>query len=140
MRLEAVEEVTMLESSDFWATIPAADLERAKAFFRDALGFTPLKETDQWVTYRSGTSVFQVYPTASAGTARHTLGGWVVEDLRATVDALRARGVAFEEYDVPGLKTEDGIAQLGEVERAAWFKDSEGNILAISELLTDPLV
>jgi hypothetical protein len=83
--------------------------------------------------------VFQLYPTGSAGTAQHTLGGWVVDDLEATVADLRERGVEFEEYDLPSLKTVDGIAQLGDVERAAWFRDSEGNILAVSQFLTDPL-
>ena len=123
---------------EFWATIPATDFERAKAFYRDKLELTPVKETDQWATYRSGASTFQIYPASSAGTAQHTLGGWVVDDLAAAVQNLRDRGVGFEEYDAPGLTTVDGIAQLGDVERAAWFKDSEGNILAISEFLTDP--
>ncbi|CAN5343249.1 MAG: VOC family protein [Actinomycetota bacterium] len=129
----------MLGSHSFWATIPVADMERAKAFYRDRLGLDPVKETDQWVTYRSGDSVFQLYPSAGAGSAGHTLGGWVVDDLDAAVAALRADGVDFEEYDLPGLRTVDGIATLGEVERAAWFRDSEGNILAVSEFLTDPL-
>jgi len=129
----------MLGPQSFWATIPVADMERAKAFYRDRLGLDPVKETDQWVTYRSGDSVFQLYPSASAGSAGHTLGGWVVDDLDGAVTVLRSRGVEFEEYDFPGLRTVDGIATLGEVERAAWFRDSEGNILAVSEFLTDPL-
>jgi catechol 2,3-dioxygenase-like lactoylglutathione lyase family enzyme len=128
----------MLEGSDFWATIPASDFERAKRFYRETLGLTPVKETDQWATYRAGSTFFQVYPTSSAGTARHTLGGWRVQDLRSAVRELRERGVRFEEYDFPGLKTEDGIARLGDVELAAWFKDSEGNILAVSQFLVEP--
>ena len=131
--------MTALGDASFWATLPASDLERAKRWYWDMLGLTPVVETDQWLTYRCGDSVIQLYPTASAGTAAHTLGGWVVEDLEATVAELRGRGVAFEEYDFPGLKTVDGIAQLGDVERAAWFKDSEGNILAISQFLVDPI-
>jgi catechol 2,3-dioxygenase-like lactoylglutathione lyase family enzyme len=128
----------MLEDFEFWATLPAADFERAKRFYRDTLGLTPVKETEQWATYRAGSGYFQLYPTSSAGTAQHTLGGWVVPDLRAAVDELRARGVVFEEYDFPGLKTENAIANLSDVELAAWFKDSEGNILALSQFLSDP--
>jgi catechol 2,3-dioxygenase-like lactoylglutathione lyase family enzyme len=131
--------VTVLGAAPFWATLPASDLERAKRWYADVLGLTPLVETDQWLTYRCGDSVLQLYPTGSAGTAQHTLGGWVVDDLEATVADLRGRGVVFEEYDFPGLRTVDGIAQLGDVERAAWFKDSEGNILAISQFLVDAL-
>ena len=128
----------MLSSRDFWPTLPASDLARAKRFYAEKLGLEPVRETDQWLTYRSGTSVFQLYPTGSAGTAGHTLGGWVVEDIAEAVKELRARGIEFEEYDFPGLTTVDGIADLGDVERAAWFKDSEGNILAISQFLTNP--
>jgi catechol 2,3-dioxygenase-like lactoylglutathione lyase family enzyme len=129
----------MIRDFDLWAILPASDMERAKRFYQEKLGFTPVKETEQWATYRSGGSVFQIYPTSSAGTARHTQAGWVVEDLRSVVEELRQQGIAFEEYDFPGLKTVDGIAQLGEVEMAAWFKDSEGNILSVSQFLTDPL-
>jgi catechol 2,3-dioxygenase-like lactoylglutathione lyase family enzyme len=129
----------MLADADFWATLPAADIERAKRWYAEKLGLTPVKETHAWITYRCGSSILQLYPTASGGHARHTLGGWVVDDLEATVAELRGRGVEFEEYDVPGLKTVEGIAELGGVERAAWFRDSEGNILAISTFLTDPL-
>jgi catechol 2,3-dioxygenase-like lactoylglutathione lyase family enzyme len=126
-----------LGHAPFWATLPAADLERAKAFYRDRLGLIPVKETPAWATYRAGNTYFQIYPTSAAGRVGHTLGSWVVDDLDAVVAAYRARGVVFEEYDVPGLRTIDGIATLADVERAAWFKDSEGNILAISEFLVD---
>jgi catechol 2,3-dioxygenase-like lactoylglutathione lyase family enzyme len=129
----------MLADADFWATLPAGDIDRAKRWYAEKLGLTPLKETEAWITYRCGSSILQLYPTSSGGHAQHTLGGWVVDDLEAAVAELRARGVEFEEYDFPGLKTVDGIAELSGVERAAWFKDSEGNILAISTFLTDPL-
>lgn len=128
----------MLERSRFWATIPASDLERAKAFYRDRLGLTPVVETAAWLTFRAGDGFFQLYPTRYAGTAEHTLGGWVVDDIEAAVAALREQGVAFEEYDFPDLKTVGGIAELAGVERAAWFRDSEGNILSISQFLVNP--
>jgi catechol 2,3-dioxygenase-like lactoylglutathione lyase family enzyme len=130
--------VNGLAAFDLWATLPVSDMERAKRFYREKLGLTPLKETEAWVTYRCGSSLFELYPTSSAGTAQHTVGTWVVEDLDAAVAGLKGRGVVFEDYDFPGLKTENGIANLSDVERAAWFKDSEGNILAVSQFLTDP--
>jgi catechol 2,3-dioxygenase-like lactoylglutathione lyase family enzyme len=132
-----LEEGDMLEHSRFWATVPAADLERAKAFYRDTLGLTPVVATAAWLTFRAGDGYFQLYPTRYAGTAEHTLGGWVVDDIEAAVAELRIRGVQFEEYDFPDLKTVGGIADLAGVERAAWFRDSEGNILSISQFLVD---
>jgi catechol 2,3-dioxygenase-like lactoylglutathione lyase family enzyme len=123
----------MLEGFDFVATLPAADIERAKAWYRDKLGLEPLEEHEGAVMYRAGPSTFQLYPTQLAGTAQNTLGAWYADDIEAVVTELQSRGVEFEEYDFPGLKTEDGIADLG-FERSAWFKDSEGNTLAIAQL------
>jgi catechol 2,3-dioxygenase-like lactoylglutathione lyase family enzyme len=128
---------TVLSDFDFWPTLPAADIQRAQTFYREKLGLTPVKVTKEWLTYRTGGSVFQIYPTQFAGIAQHTLGGFVVDDIERVVGELRDGGVAFEEYDLPGLKTVNGIADLSGVERAAWFKDSEGNILSISQFLTD---
>jgi catechol-2,3-dioxygenase len=120
----------MLKDHDVGAVLPAEDLERARRFYEGTLGFEPDSADPQGVMYRSGSSLFTVYPTQYAGLAQHTQVGWLVEDLRAMVTELRERGIRFEEYDFPGLKTEDGIADL-ESELAAWFKDSEGNILGI---------
>ena len=129
----------MLERHPLVVTIPAADVARAKAFYRDRLGFEPVVETPAWTSYRAGGGYFQLYPSSYAGTAGHTIGGWIVDDIESVVAELRARGVVFEEYDLPGLQTVDGIAELEGVERAAWFHDSEGNILSVSQLLVDPL-
>ncbi len=123
----------MLDQFNIGVTLPAADFERAKAWYRDKLGFTPVKEWPAGARYRSGSSFFDIYPTSQAGTAKNTAAGWDVEDLEATVEGLRSRGVVFEEYDFPGLKTVNGIADI-DGERAAWFTDSEGNILSISQL------
>jgi catechol-2,3-dioxygenase len=120
----------MLKDHDVGAVLPAEDLERARRFYEETLGFEPDSADPQGVMYRSGSSLFTVYPTQFAGLAQHTQVGWLVEDLRAMVTELRERGIRFEEYDFPGLKTEDGIADL-ESELAAWFKDTEGNILGI---------
>jgi catechol 2,3-dioxygenase-like lactoylglutathione lyase family enzyme len=123
----------VLRTFDMLLTLPAQDIERAKRFYEEKLGLTPESEDPGGVHYRSGATMFDIYPTRFAGTAQHTLGAWMVDDIRAVVAALRERGVAFEDYDLPGLKTEDGIADLGS-ELSAWFRDSEGNILAIAEL------
>jgi catechol 2,3-dioxygenase-like lactoylglutathione lyase family enzyme len=117
----------------FAATIPAKDLQGTRRFYEDVLDLEILLENEAGITYRAGESVFQLYPTRFAGTAQHTLGGFLVGDLDAAVSDLRAKGVTFEDYDMPGLKTEDGIAELGG-ERAAWFRDPEGNILSLSQL------
>ena len=122
----------MLEGFDFTPTIPCADLERAKKFYADKLGLTPKEERMDGTLYVSGSTQFLLYPTQFTG-AQHTLGGFEVKDLEKTMKELRGRGVKFEEYDFPGLKTENGIAKFGENERGAWFKDSEGNILALAE-------
>ena len=79
------------------------------------------------------TCSFLLYPSSGAASGAHTQAAWLVDDLSAMVAELRDRGVVFEDYDVPGLKTVDGIADLG-YERSAWFKDSEGNLLALGQL------
>jgi catechol 2,3-dioxygenase-like lactoylglutathione lyase family enzyme len=123
----------MLGKFDMLLTLPARDVGRAKRFYEEKLGLIPESEDPGGVHYRSGTTMFDIYPTEFAGSAQHTLGGWLVDDIHAVVEALRERGVVFEDYDLPGLRTEGGIADLGS-ELSAWFKDSEGNILAIAEL------
>ena len=114
----------------FSTTIPAKDLDGTRKFYEGVLGLEVVMENPAGITYRSGDSVVSLYPTEFAGTAQHTLGGFIVDDVDAAVADLRARGVTFEEYDMPGLKTENGIAELGG-ERGAWFKDPEGNILSV---------
>jgi len=79
--------------------------------------------------------IFQLYETPTAGTAQNTQMGWSSSELDADVAELRGRGVVFEEYDLPGLKTENGIAFVG-TERSAWFKDTEGNTICISQTIS----
>ena len=117
----------------FSATIPAKDLEGTRRFYEDVLGLEVFREDPAGITYRAGDSALFLYPTELAGTAKHTLGGFRVSDIEASVGDLRTKGVTFEEYDMPGLKTVGGIAELGG-EKAAWFKDPEGNILSLSEV------
>lgn len=120
----------MLSDYEVHATVPAIDLERARRFYADKLGFMPSKETLGGLIYQCRDSWFLLYPSQWAGTAQHTLMGWTVDDIEAVVTELRARGVVFEEYNYPDLKTVNGIAAIGS-NYAAWFKDSEGNILGV---------
>jgi predicted enzyme related to lactoylglutathione lyase len=123
----------MLREHPIHATIPAADLERARAFYADKLGLTPTREDRGGLIYETpGGAWFRLYRTPYAGTAQHTIAGWEVEDLEAEVAELKARGVAFEEYHSAQLQTVDGIATT-QGSRVAWFKDSEGNILGLHQ-------
>ena len=115
------------------ATLPAKDLERAKKFYAERLGLTPVEENETGVHFILGGSRFRLFRSGGSASGSHTQLALTVGDVDAQVDALRRRGVAFEEYDYPNLKTVDGIADLG-FARAAWFKDSEGNLLGIAEL------
>jgi catechol 2,3-dioxygenase-like lactoylglutathione lyase family enzyme len=117
------------------ATIPVADLDRAVRWYKDKLGLEPTRQDqDMGAVYRfaDGTG-FMLYPTATnAGKAPNTLMGFEVPDVVAEVAALRKAGVVFENYDMPGLTTVDGIATFGDM-HGAWFKDADGNILALSD-------
>jgi catechol 2,3-dioxygenase-like lactoylglutathione lyase family enzyme len=125
----------VLEDGEFVTMVPVADLDRTKAWYREKLGFEPEREGERVAHYRVGSARFDLYTTRFAGTAQHTLAGWMVDDIDRVVEELRGRGVEFETYDLPGLKTVDGIADLG-YERAAWFKDPEGNILSLGQAKT----
>ena len=123
----------MLSQLTVYPTIPAQDLDRARDFYENTLGFSPVRDDEGGILYQAGNgSVFFLYQTPSAGTAAHTLMAWVTNDLDGTMRDLRERGVIFEEYDFPGLKTINGVADLGG-EYAAWFKDTEGNILSVGQ-------
>ena len=112
------------------ATIPAKDLDGTRRFYEEVLGAHVVNEDPGGILYKAGDSYFSLYPTQFAGTAQHTLGAFMVRDVEAAVAALRGKGVMFEEYDLPGLKTVNGIAELGGM-KGAWFKDPEGNILSV---------
>lgn len=124
----------MLTDLDIIAVLPAKDINRAKDFYRDKLGLEPAETPEEdSLMYRGGHGTgFLVYQTDNAGTAKNTQMGWTTDNLEREMEELRARGVVFEEYDQPGLKTENGVA-TNEWGKAAWFLDSEGNILNISQ-------
>jgi catechol 2,3-dioxygenase-like lactoylglutathione lyase family enzyme len=124
----------MFEDRPSAAMLPASDIERAKSWYADHLDLKPAYEDEGGVQYKTGNGTeFWVYPSQYAGTNQATAIGFMAKDLSAEMDALKARGITFEEYDIPGVKTVAGIAEFGEGERGAWFKDSEGNIIALFE-------
>jgi catechol 2,3-dioxygenase-like lactoylglutathione lyase family enzyme len=124
----------MLTDLDIIAVLPAKDINRAKDFYRDKLGMEPAETPEEdSLMYRGGHGTgFLVYQTDNAGSAKNTQMGWTTDNIEREMEELRARGVVFEEYDMPGLKTENGIA-TNEWGKAAWFLDSEGNILNLSQ-------
>jgi catechol 2,3-dioxygenase-like lactoylglutathione lyase family enzyme len=123
----------MLADHPIGATIAVTDLDRARRFYEDTLGMKVAMERPDGVLYESGGTQFLVYPSQFAGTNKATAASWQVDDVEAVVAELRERGVTFEEYDFPGLKTENGIATL-DGSRGAWFKDPDGNILAVADM------
>jgi predicted enzyme related to lactoylglutathione lyase len=121
----------MLQESPMYAYLPAKDVARARAFYEQKVGLRPAEQIAGGVVYEfgGGTACF-LYPTPNAGTNRASQAFWKVADVEREVKELKARGVSFEEYDMPGLKTVNGVATAGGA-KSAWFKDTEGNILAI---------
>ena len=113
-----------------YPTIPASDLTRARRFYEETLGFDAEQVSPAGVMYRSRSSSLFVYPSSFAGTNKATAAGFQVSDLPATMKELKGRGVRFEEYDAPGIKTVNGIVKTPDGD-AAWFKDSEGNIIGL---------
>ena len=115
--------------------LPAADLKRAQSFYHDALGLDPDETHEGVLVYHVGSgSVFEIYETSNAGTAKNTQMGWITDDLDAEMSGLRERGVVFEEFDIPGMKTEDGVVTSEDL-RSAWFRDTEGNFICISQTI-----
>ena len=114
------------------ATLPVSDVDAAKAFYGGTLGLELVEENAGGIYYRAGSSRVFVYPSQFAGTNQATAAGFDVDDIEAAVAELRGKGVTFEEYDYPELKTVDGIADL-DGEKAAWFKDPSGNILSLGQ-------
>ena len=121
----------MLNDKPVYAYLPVKDVERARSFYEGKLGFKPKHEEGGGVSYEfgGGTAAF-LYPTPFAGTNKASQLFWTVEDVEREVAELKAKGVVFEEYDLPDMKTKEGIASAGGG-KAAWFKDPEGNILAL---------
>jgi catechol 2,3-dioxygenase-like lactoylglutathione lyase family enzyme len=133
----------MLSDSKVATRLPAQDLDRARAFYAEKLGLEPSDERPGGLLYRVGRGEFALFASAGEPSGEHTQMGFEVDDLQATVADLKARGVVFEEYDGPGLSTRGGIAEIegnypskhASGERGAWFRDSEGNMLGLGQLV-----
>jgi predicted enzyme related to lactoylglutathione lyase len=124
----------MLRNASIHAYIPAANVPRARAFYEEKVGLRPKEEYAGGVLYECGGIEVFLYPTPNAGTSKASQAYWSVADVEAEVAELKSRGVRFEEYDAPNLKTKNSILSAGGA-KTAWFKDTEGNILAISQRL-----
>jgi|ERR671914_407766 catechol 2,3-dioxygenase-like lactoylglutathione lyase family enzyme len=130
----------MLKDSPVATRLPAQDLARARAFYADKLGLEPVAERPGGLLYECGGTRFVVFQSAGMASGDHTQMGWQVDDIEIVVGWLQARGVVFEEVDLPGMRTVNGIAEIegnypsaGTGERGAWFRDSEGNMLGIGQ-------
>ena len=136
----------MLSNARAVTRIPAQDLERARRFYADKLGLEPSEERPGGLRYRCADTEFVVFQSAGASPGTFTQMGFDVDDIETTAAELKRRGVVFEEVDLPGLRTVDGIADIEghypskgfRGERAAWFHDSEGNLLGIGQAIPPP--
>jgi catechol 2,3-dioxygenase-like lactoylglutathione lyase family enzyme len=123
------------------ARIPVRDLARARNFYSEKLGLEPSEERPGGLLYRGASGEFALFESEGASPGTFTQMGWEVGDIEATVAELRGRGVEFEQVDLPGLRTVDGIAEVagnypskgGKGERAAWFRDCDGNMLGVAQ-------
>ena len=121
----------MLKNAPLYSYVPVRDLERARRFYEEKIGLEPGATTGPGLSYACGNgTAFFLYPSAGAGTNESSCAFWQVDDIRAVVTWLKGRGVVFEDYDTPDMKTVDGIFTGGGA-RAAWFTDTEGNIMAV---------
>ena len=121
--------------------LPAEDLERARRFYAEKLGLEPVDERPGGLLYRGGAGDFVLFQSTGRSPGTFTQMAFEVDDIEATVASLEERGVVFEEVDIPGFETVDGITEVGgnypskgaTGERAVWFRDSEGNLMGIGQ-------
>jgi len=120
-------------STEVTCILPVKDMDRARRFYEQSLGLTPLGgKPDGKFMYRCGGTEIALFPKAEGTKAQHTALSFRVDDITSAIASLKSRGVAFADYDFPGLKTEGHVCVLGS-EKAAWFEDPEGNILCLHE-------
>jgi catechol 2,3-dioxygenase-like lactoylglutathione lyase family enzyme len=128
----------MLKDAKVATRLPAKDLNRA--FYSEKLGLEPVEHREGGLRYVCAAGEFAIFVSAGVQSGTHTQMSWEVDNIEVILPELRARGVEFEEYDLPGMRSVDGIAEIagnypskGTGERAAWFRDSEGNLLGIGQ-------
>lgn len=125
----------MLNGATVTTMLPTVDLARARDFYENKLGLEPLgAQPDGKFLYRCGGTILALFPRGMPTKADHTAVSFEVPDILAEIRALEGRGVIFNDYDLPGLKTVEHVCVLG-AEKAAWFNDTEGNILCLHERL-----
>ncbi len=122
----------MLGTKEAAATIPVRDMAAAKRFYEDTLGLTPVQNGQpDAVVYQSGMSRILVYKSEYAGTNQATAATWDVgDDIEREVESLKAKGIAFEHYDMPNTTIKGDLHVSGDM-KVAWFKDPDGNIHAL---------
>ncbi|MFJ6788085.1 VOC family protein [Streptomyces angustmyceticus] len=142
-----VDERDILSGARVATRLPAQDLDRARRFYSRQLGLEPVDERPGGLLYRCGGAEFVVFRSTGASSGTFTQMAWEVDDIETVVATLKGRGVVFEEVGLPGLlggaRTSDGIAEIEgnypskgvRGERGAWFRDSEGNLLGIGQLV-----
>ena len=126
-----------LSNARLVANIPAQDIERAMRWYQEKLGLRPTMDLGvAGQLYQSGGVYWLIYQTTAAGTGKHTVASWVVPSIDDAMSDMRSKGVVFEDYDMgeQGPTTENGVARGPDGGASAWFTDSEGNILALTEL------
>ncbi len=124
----------MLGDSDVAATIPTKDLSKAKKFYSDVLGLKQDKEDPGGVVFKSGNCAVYVYETEFAGTNKATTAAWIYKDIDGLVKDLKTKGLTLEHYDIPGSKLDGDVHVMGEL-KAIWFKDPDGNILSVTNVM-----
>jgi catechol 2,3-dioxygenase-like lactoylglutathione lyase family enzyme len=133
---------TTLAQSDVATRLPAKDLDRARRWYSEKLGLDPVEERPGGLRYKCGGTYFVVFQSTGKASGESTQMAWEVDDIETTVADLKSRGIEFEEVDLPGMKTVNGIASIdgnypskGRGERGAWFRDSEGNLLGVGQVI-----
>lgn len=127
----------MLNDSKVTANVPVSDIDRARSFYADKLGLRPADENPGGLVYTTaGGTTFFLYQTEYAGKAGHTIAQWHVGNVDDEVRELKAKGLQFEHYDMPGVTWEGDVARMEGMGSAAWFKDSEGNIMCLDDAPT----
>lgn len=118
--------------SEVHPVLPAADLRRARTYYHDMFDMDPIESGMGMLHYGAPQAGFDMYETPNAGTAQNTQMVWMTDDLDADMRRLRERGVVFEDFEIPGMTTVDGVVEQDGM-RSAWFRDSEGNFIAITQ-------
>jgi predicted enzyme related to lactoylglutathione lyase len=125
----------MLKITQSYAALPAQDIKRARQFYEQKLGLTPEEQPDGGAIYRTGQTGFLVFQSTGKASGDHTQLGLDVEDINVALNEFKSKGVKLEEYDFPNFKTVNGIFEMPDGSKGAWFKDTEGNLIAVNQMV-----